>query len=103
MNEVLVREEKMRLFVRIQGLSPIQLHQYFGLSTESCIAIVNSYYQDLYIGKPPGPLFPVRVINFNNGDKLIEFKRKEGMFLFNNWLNVLIQLHINNIIHSSNT
>jgi hypothetical protein len=74
-------EGQMRLFVRIQGLSPIQLHQHKGLSVESYIDIVNQYYINLYSGKPPGPLYPHKIVNFNNGDKLLEFRRKETLAL----------------------
>lgn len=70
--------EKIRLFVRIQGLSPFQLHQRKGLRIKSYLEIVERYYSDLYSGKPPCTLIPHRVIVLNNGDKLMEFRRKES-------------------------
>ncbi len=70
--------ERVRLFVRIQGLSPIQLYQPKGLRISSILQIIEKYYSDLYSGKPPGSLIPHRVVSFSNGEKLIEFRRKES-------------------------
>ncbi len=70
--------ERVRLFVRIQGLSPIQLYQPKGLRISSILQIIEKYYSDLYSGKPPGSLIPHRVVSFINGEKFIEFRRKES-------------------------
>ncbi|KAF0982441.1 hypothetical protein FDP41_011371 [Naegleria fowleri] len=68
----------MRLFVKISGMSPFVLRLYFGLQTHHYQKIVDMYYSDkLYNKKPPGPIFLQKIINFPNGDKMMEFGRKQ--------------------------
>jgi hypothetical protein len=40
--------------------------------------IVERWYSDQYQGNPPSPLFIYKIINFKNGDKWMEFKRKQS-------------------------
>ncbi|EFC47370.1 rasGEF domain-containing protein [Naegleria gruberi] len=71
--------QTMRLFVKILGMSPFVLKLHHGLQTHHYQKIVNMYYSDkLYNKKPPGPIYLQKIINFKNGDKLMEFSRKQA-------------------------
>jgi len=72
-------QKTIRLFVQIEGMSPFVLRLSFGLQIHHYQKIVTMYYSDkLYNKKPPGPLFLLKIVNFPNGDKLMEFKRKQS-------------------------
>jgi len=80
MSKNLVREDKgsMRLFVKIEGLSPFVLRLHKNLKIHHYIEITEQYYGELYGGRTPGNIYINRVIHFANGDKLMEFKRQES-------------------------
>jgi hypothetical protein len=69
----------MKLFVRIDGLSPFVLQLHDGLQIEHYQQITEQYYSELYQNMPPGNIYLKKVVNFKSGDKLMEFKRQESI------------------------
>ncbi|KAL0482849.1 hypothetical protein AKO1_014141 [Acrasis kona] len=76
-NEEFTRSQYMRCFVRIPGMQTVVLKQLNGLEIHHYKRIVEKWYSELYKGNPPSPLFIFKIINFKNGDKWMEFKRKQ--------------------------
>lgn len=70
---------KMRLFVRIDGISPFVLRLVANLHNDHYKEIVEQYYNELYQGRTPGLLYLTKIVNFQGGDKLFVYKRREGM------------------------
>ncbi|KAL9655979.1 hypothetical protein ABK040_007600 [Willaertia magna] len=70
--------QHMRLFLKITGISPFVLRLNNGLQIHHYQKIANQYYTDkLYNKKPPSQIFLAKVVNFPNGDKYMEFKRRQ--------------------------
>ncbi|KAL9658691.1 hypothetical protein ABK040_005847 [Willaertia magna] len=68
----------MKLYIKIPGFTPIVLRlKESKLQIHHCIEVANEYYGKLFNGNPPVPLYIQKVINFNNGDKLLIFYREE--------------------------
>jgi hypothetical protein len=79
----------MKLYIRINGLAPIVLKLPTVRSFESCCKIAEKYYAEvLFQNKPPVPITVVRMIEFSNGDKMLDYNR--DMDVLNS------QFHINN-------
>lgn len=71
-------QSKCRLFIKISGMTPFVLQLNKGLQLHHYRQIVDLYYtQELYSGNPPSPLYIFKIVNFPNGDKLFEYKRKQ--------------------------
>lgn len=92
----------MKVYVKIDRLEPFVIKLSPPPPSKSSRKIIEHYikqhYFDLYQGGNPGELFLNKILNFNNGDKMFLYKRKESNCVLERWILTLEQLKQPNLL-----
>lgn len=86
------------MIVRIEGISPFSLFVKENLQDQHYKMIAEQFFKQLFEGRAPGKLILHKFFTFEDGLKLLEFKRTDGSFYFVKILKITIYLQFFNTL-----